>query len=87
MMQAVWLKSLAISCVWIGMVVVYESSQVLAAAWAKEAAIERLAVNHCVARLQNKQKINRSCLFAELACCMFALSCQEVLYKLVSVHV
>ena len=69
------------------MVVVYESSQVLAAAWAKEAAIERLAVNHCVARLQNKQKINRSCLFAELAFCMLALSCQEVLYKLVSVHV
>ena len=80
MMPAVWLKSFAFS--WVGMVVVYESSEVLAAAWAKEAAIERLAVNHCVARLHAKQKINRSCLFAGFVFWMSALSCQEVLFKL-----
>lgn len=47
--------------------VVFEQSQVLAAAWANEPAIERLAVSHCVARLKNKEKITRGYLFASLA--------------------
>lgn len=39
----------------------------LASAWAKEPSVQRLAVNHCLVRLESKQKINRSCLFA--FCC------------------
>ena len=46
------------------MVVVFEQAQVLASAWAKEPSVQRLAVNHCLVRLESRQKISRSCLFA-----------------------
>lgn len=46
--------------------VVSEQAQVLAAAWANDDAVNMLAVNHSLARLSAKQKLNRSILLERL---------------------
>ena len=34
----------------------YEQAHVLASAWAKELSVQRLAVSHCLVRLETKQR-------------------------------
>ena len=37
----------------------YEQAQVLASAWAEELSVQRLAVSHCLVRLETKQTSRR----------------------------
>ena len=66
------------------MVIAFEQSAVLATAWANDPVVKLMAVNHAVARIPNKVRINRCCLHAfiwiHVQVCWACCSCQWSLH-------